>query len=145
MVTSALGRASRTVVTVAATSTALLLGQATAQAADIQTITDDYLFHTSLSDFVSVRASMPYADQLDWSSDACSWSPDKPVGFDFTPGCYRHDFGYRNYKKQSRFNDTTKASIDSNFYSDLKGICHGNVACDGIAWTYYQAVKHFGT
>lgn len=145
MVTFTLRRASRTVVTVAVTSTALLLGQATVAATDIQTITDDYLFHTSLSSFVSIRAEAPYAGQLDWSSDACSWSPDKPIGFNFTPGCYRHDFGYRNYKRQGRFNETTRASIDSNFYNDLLGICNGNVACDGVAWIYYKAVRKLGT
>jgi hypothetical protein len=144
MVASTLRRASRTAVTVAATSTALLLGQASAQAADIQSITDDYLFGVSLSQFESIRAGTPYADQLDWSSDACSWSPDKPIGFDFTPGCHRHDFGYRNYKRQGRFTDATKRSIDDHFYSDLRGICNGNAACDGTAWIYYKAVQQFG-
>lgn len=122
-----------------------VISAGTAQADDIQTITDKYLFSTSLSSFESIRDSKPYPTQLDWSSDACSWSPDKPVGFDFKPGCHRHDFGYRNYKKQGRFNDTSKKKIDDNFYSDLKGICKGNAACNGIAWIYYQAVRKMGS
>lgn len=144
MAASALLRASRSAVTVAVTSTALLLGQATAQAADIESITDEYLFGVSLSEFESIRAGTPYPDQLDWSSDNCSWSPDKPIGFDFSPGCHRHDFGYRNYKDQGRFTDAAKKSIDDNFYADLRGICDGNAACNGTAWVYYQAVQEFG-
>src|SRR5689334_11939917 len=35
---------------------------------------------------------------LDWSTDYCSDSPDEPLGFDFRIPCWRHDFGYRNYK-----------------------------------------------
>lgn len=31
------------------------------------------------------------------------------------PGCNRHDFGYQNYRAQSRFTVNNKASIDSNF------------------------------
>ncbi|QWF77057.1 phospholipase [Amycolatopsis sp. CA-230715] len=126
-------------------ATAGIVSTGTAQADNIQTITDNYLFSTSLSNFEKIRDSKPYPGQLDWSSDACSWSPDKPVGFDFKPGCHRHDFGYRNYKKQGRFNATSKKKIDDNFYSDLKGICKGNVACNGIAWIYYQAVRKLGS
>lgn len=121
----------------------LLVG-GTAQAQDIEQITDDYLFSKSLSEFIDIRGQQPYPDQLDWSSDACSASPDVPLGFDFTPACHRHDFGYRNYKKQSRFNEDTRKTIDDNFYDDLKGICNGDNACDATAWTYYQAVRKFG-
>jgi|SRR5437763_761669 len=116
----------------------------TAEAVDIPSVTDTYLFHTSLSNFVQIRASRPYNGQLDWSSDGCSDSPDQPFGFNFLPGCYRHDFGYRNYKKQGRFNETTRKSIDDNFYADLKGICGSNAACKATAWVYYQAVRKFG-
>lgn len=129
----------------AAVAGTLLVGAGTAQAESIQTITDDYLFSKSLSSFESIRNSKPYPDQLDWSSDACSWSPDKPLGFDFKPGCHRHDFGYRNYKRQGRFNDTSKKRIDDNFYGDLKGICGGNASCNGTAWIYYQAVRNLGS
>src|SRR5688500_16687328 len=59
------------------------MGAGTAQAVDIRAVTDQYLFSYSLSQFENTRNQRPYANQLDWSSDACSWSPDKPVGFDF--------------------------------------------------------------
>ncbi|WP_020498377.1 phospholipase [Sciscionella marina] len=123
----------------------IALGAGTAGAESIESITDNYLFSTSPSQFEKVRDERPHADKLDWSSDSCSWAPDKPVGFDFDPACHRHDFGYRNYKKQSRFDDTSKKRIDDNFYSDLKGICHGNGSCNALAWTYYQAVRKFGS
>jgi hypothetical protein len=131
-------------VVTAAVTMALLTGAGTAQAVDIPTVTDTYVFHTSLSSFVSIRGTQPYNGQLDWTSDGCSASPDNPFGFNFLPACYRHDFGYRNKKKQARFNETTRKTIDDNFYTDLKTICGGNTICKGTAWTYYQAVRQFG-
>jgi hypothetical protein len=120
------------------------LGAGTAEAVDVQSVTDTYLFHTSLARFVEIRGTRVYGGQLDWSSDGCSDSPDKPFGFDFLPGCYRHDFGYRNYKRQGRFNESTRKAIDDNFYADLKGLCGGNNACKATAWVYYEAVRKFG-
>lgn len=86
---------------------------------------------------------------FDWSTDYCSSSPDNPVGFDFKLSCYRHDFGYRNYKAVGQFS-ANKARLDSAFYDDLKRRCTSyNVvvrpACYSLAWTYYQAVKAFGS
>jgi hypothetical protein len=86
---------------------------------------------------------------FDWSTDFCSDSPDNPLGFDFTLACARHDFGYRNYKAVGQF-PANKPRIDSYFYEDLKRKCAAyNVfvrpACLGLAWTYYQAVKAFGS
>ncbi|MCP2169574.1 phospholipase [Goodfellowiella coeruleoviolacea] len=144
MSAATLRRASRNVLATAAVAGALFVGTGTAQAATIEQITDDYLFSKTLSQFVTLRSQTPYPDQLDWSSDACSMSPDEPLGFDFTPACWRHDFGYRNYKKQSRFTETTRKSIDDNFYADLKGICKGNSVCNGTAYVYYKAVREFG-
>ena len=123
---------------------ALLIGAGTAQAVDIRAVTDDYLFSKSLAQFSTIKAQQPYADQLDWSSDGCSWSPDNPFGFKFLPGCHRHDFGYRNYKKQGRFNETTRLSIDNNFKKDLYFQCGGNWACKRTADLYYNAVRQFG-
>jgi hypothetical protein len=40
---------------------------------------------------------------IDWSTDACTGVDDRPLGWDFKPSCIRHDFGYRNYKRQRRF------------------------------------------
>ena len=87
---------------------------------------------------------------FDWSTDLCSSSPDNPLGFDFKLSCARHDFGYRNYKRLSLFTSTVKSRVDSAFYEDLKRKCATyNVfvrpACYSLAWTYYQAVKAFGS
>jgi hypothetical protein len=89
------------------------------------------------------------AYQFDWSTDYCSDSPDNPLGFDFTLSCARHDFGYRNYKDVGAF-PANKPRIDSYFYEDLKRKCATynafvRPACTALAWTYYQAVKAFGS
>ncbi|MFI0423130.1 phospholipase [Spongiactinospora sp. 9N601] len=86
--------------------------------------------------------------QFDWSTDLCSSSPDQPLGFDFRTPCRRHDFGYRNYKLVNRF-PANKPRVDDAFYFDMKQVCAGysgipKATCDGLAWTYYQAVREFG-
>jgi Prokaryotic phospholipase A2 len=86
---------------------------------------------------------------FDWSTDYCSSSPDNPLGFDFTLSCYRHDFGYRNYKAIGQF-PANKSRLDSAFYEDLKRRCNTynaavRPACLALAWTYYQAVSIFGS
>jgi Prokaryotic phospholipase A2 len=87
--------------------------------------------------------------QFNWSTDYCSASPDQPLGFDFRLPCYRHDFGYRNYKEMSQF-EANKSRIDSAFYEDLKRKCATynwavRGACYSLAWTYYEAVATFGS
>jgi hypothetical protein len=86
---------------------------------------------------------------FDWSTDLCSSSPDRPLGFDFRMPCRRHDFGYRNYKVVSRF-PANKSRVDDAFHFDLRQVCAGysgaaKRTCDGLAWTYYQAVRRFGS
>jgi hypothetical protein len=146
--TSTLRRAARAVVTTIAVTAAVFAGTGTASAAlapaQLRQVTDQYLFSTGLDPFQTLRAQHPYADQLDWSSDGCSSSPDNPFGFNFVKACYRHDFGYRNYKRQARFDETTRLSIDNNFKADLYVICAGNWACDRTADIYYAAVRQFG-
>lgn len=152
MATSTLRRAARatvtSVVTTVVAAAAMLVGSGTASAAldpaQLRQVTDSYLFSYSLNNFQTVRGQQPYASQLDWSSDGCSNSPDNPFGFNFVKACYRHDFGYRNYKKQSRFNETTRLTIDNRFKSDLYTICNGNWACNRTADVYYAAVRQFG-
>ncbi len=133
----------------AATVTTMVMVAGTAHAAlspaQLAATTDDYSFNKSLSQFESIRNSRPYADQLDWSSDACSWSPDKPLGFNFVPACHRHDFGYRNNKKQGRWNADKKLRIDNKFKADMYSICGGNFICKGTAELYYAAVRKWGT
>jgi len=86
---------------------------------------------------------------FDWSTDLCSASPDQPLGFDFRLPCHRHDFGYRNYKAVGQF-EANKARIDDAFYYDLRAKCATysvwvRSACYSLAWTYYQAVRNFGS
>lgn len=86
---------------------------------------------------------------FDWSTDYCSSSPDNPLGFDFRLSCHRHDFGYRNYKRMSLF-PANKARLDSAFYEDMRRRCATYAAvvrpaCYSLAWTYYQAVRRFGS
>lgn len=84
-----------------------------------------------------------------WSTDYCSSSPDNPLGFRFNLSCYRHDFGYRNSKALGLFSGA-KGRLDSAFYEDLKRVCATynavvRPACYSLAWTYYQAVRAFGS
>ena len=138
----------RASVLAASAVTAVVLGTGTAHAAltpsQLATVTDDYSFSKSLSQFNTIRNGRPYADQLDWSSDACSWSPDKPFGFDFKPACHRHDFGYRNNKRQGRWNADKKLRVDDKFKADMYSICGSNIACKGTANIYYAAVRKWG-
>lgn len=63
-------------------------------------ITDQYLFNSTLDTFIGHR-DMQDPSFLFWESDGCSESPDHPFGFDYLPACYRHDFGYDQYKRVS--------------------------------------------
>jgi hypothetical protein len=85
---------------------------------------------------------------FNWSTDLCSNSPDQPLGFDFRLSCRRHDFGYRNYQSLNRF-PSNKGRLDDAFYFDMRQVCarYSGIpkrTCDGLAWTYYQAVRQFG-
>jgi hypothetical protein len=86
---------------------------------------------------------------FDWTTDYCSSSPDNPLGFRFSNSCWHHDFGYRNYKDLGTF-PANKARVDDTFYADLRRVCAGysslvRPACYSLAWTYYQAVRVFGS
>jgi hypothetical protein len=83
----------------------------------LSVITDQLLFRTTLPDFIS-RRNAKNPSTLDWTSDGCTSSPDNPFGFPFVPACNRHDFGYQNYRLQSRFTDSGKLNIDNNFKSE---------------------------
>ncbi|RYP62620.1 hypothetical protein DL771_009663 [Monosporascus sp. 5C6A] len=115
------------------------------QSAELEAETDRLLFSVSLSEFLAARdARSPPG--LDWSSDGCSSSPENPFGFDFEPACLRHDFGYRNYKAQDRF-EAGKAAIDRKFRADLYDQCAAEdprVMCEATAEVYYRAVVLFG-
>jgi hypothetical protein len=87
--------------------------------------------------------------RFDWSTDYCTASPERPLGYDFTLACWHHDFGYRNYKAVGRF-AANKDRLDTVFYADLRRVCATyqlvlQPACYSLAWTYYQAVHIFGS
>jgi hypothetical protein len=84
---------------------------------DSNTITDQLLFSVTLPQF-ETRRNNKDPSSLDWSSDGCTDSPDNPFGFPYIPACHRHDFGYQNYRIQSRFTKAAKAKIDNNFKSE---------------------------
>ncbi|KAH8194509.1 hypothetical protein TruAng_011332 [Truncatella angustata] len=83
-----------------------------------EAITDEILFTITLPAFTTRRNALN-PSYLDWTSDGCTDSPDNPLGFPYVPACNRHDFGYTNYRAQSRFTKAAKASIDTNFQKDL--------------------------
>ncbi|GAA2701119.1 phospholipase [Actinoplanes palleronii] len=86
---------------------------------------------------------------FDWGTDYCSASPDRPLGYDFHLACWRHDFGYRNYKDAGAFTPAAKDRIDVALYADLKRKCAtyaiaARPPCYTLAWVYYRAVVIFG-
>ncbi len=88
------------------------------------------------------------ATGFDWSTDFCTDSPDQPLGFDFRVPCWRHDFGYRNYRALGTF-DANRSRLDTALYVDLLAKClkynaFVRPACNALAYTYYQAVLGFG-
>lgn len=132
----------------AASTFALLLTAGTAHAGldpdQLRRTTDHYLYDVSLDEFADLHTSRPHADQLDWSSDSCSYSPDHPLGYDFGGSCDRHDFGYRNYQKQARFDEPDRSRVDHNFKHDMYSRCGIDPVCKGTANVYYFAVREFG-
>ncbi|KAL3417176.1 hypothetical protein PVAG01_11176 [Phlyctema vagabunda] len=110
------------------------------------TVTDQLLFSVTLPTFTARRNARD-PPTLDWTSDGCTTSPDNPFGFPFVPACNRHDFGYQNYRAQSRFTVSAKARIDSNFQTDLYTQCTSTTAvstCRALADVYYAFVRAFG-
>ncbi|WP_309243634.1 phospholipase A2 [Streptomyces sp. CAI-85] len=101
--------------------------------------------------------------KFNWSTDYCSGSPDSLAGgYDLKFACYRHDFGYRNYKKiagNAAFRRDHKLRIDKALLGDLNRVC-GNrfwadpytpaqrkklkTACLKSAKKYYNAVRALG-
>ncbi|KAK7427637.1 hypothetical protein QQZ08_005912 [Neonectria magnoliae] len=102
------------------------------------TVTDQLLFSITLPAFTARRNARD-PPNLIWESDGCTSSPDNPFGFPFVPACNRHDFGYHNYRAQSRFTVSAKLRIDNGFKTDS-----ASGACRALADVYYAAVRAFG-
>ena len=126
------------------------------------------------SNYGHYKKTSPYNRQLNWTKDGCS-VPTKleivtlgisPATFGlmklyehvFKSSCDRHDFGYRNYGKNTSTPgphpklDPTRArknGIDSKFYSNMKVQCERDYGtfnparymCKGAAYGFYLAVK----
>lgn len=114
-------------------------------------VSENLVFGVPIDVFEAARDSADPSD-CNWTSDNCSWALDKPVGFNFTPSCHRHDFGYRNTKAQGRFTSEAKKKIDDNFKRDLYNYCsrfrgirfHRGVECRRIADIYVAFVRGLG-
>jgi len=78
-------------------------------------ITDELMFAISLPAFSARRGS---PSNLIWTTDGCTSSPDNPFGYPFLPACHRHDFGYHNFRAQSRFSESNKLRIDQKFLQE---------------------------
>ena len=108
---------------------------------------DAYL-NMPMADFQRARTEAP--PPYDWGSDECSHAPDQPHGFDFRPGCERHDFGYHNYGQgtlRANPTDDQRAAVDARFKADLFEICdrdRDRDRCRSYAQTYYDVVRKEG-
>lgn len=81
-------------------------------------------------------------------TDYCTWSPDSYGSANFKPACASHDSCYSSSSKSSRL------TCDKRFKSALNRACNSayddwydypdKKACNGVAWTYYQAVRKAG-
>ena len=143
----------RTLIALVATLAVLAPGSAAVAAPSKAAVLSSWT-QTSASSYNAWNAARNDRDSwssynFDWSTDYCTTSPDNPLGFDFRLSCWRHDFGYRNYRAIGAFS-ANKARVDSAFYADLKrkSATYSTAvrpACYSLAWVYYHAVDVFGS
>ncbi|MGW0712486.1 phospholipase A2 [Streptomyces sp. NPDC002643] len=107
------------------------------------------------------RAGKPDPYEFRWTTNKCnSPAPNSFGGYDFTPACVRHDFGYRNYRDlfgedNFRTKPNGRALIDEIFLQDMNAICDAQgqpspyvpvpdisaaAGCKAAAQTYYRVV-----
>ncbi|KAK6534036.1 hypothetical protein TWF281_005375 [Arthrobotrys megalospora] len=137
---------------------------------DVECQTNTAIFAISLNDFIgNYRNKGLNSPPLIYESDGCS-VPDKvaeffkinkdfPYGYEFLNSCYRHDFGYRNFKAQNRFTDGNREDIDQRFQGDLLAQCSSQFPkadifhpvqlfnrkwCNTVAKVYYKFVRLCG-
>jgi hypothetical protein len=89
-----------------------------------------------------------HGSEFDWSTDFCTGGPDRPHGFDFRLACWRHDFGYRNYRAAGGLRPH-KDRVDAAFHADMMRVCDRHPPadrrnCARIAGAYHWAVRVFG-
>ncbi|MEV7413716.1 phospholipase A2 [Streptomyces sp. NPDC089919] len=116
---------------------------------------DYWLFDRGLWAFRDEKKRRGHRNDLVWSDDGCSapWygyiiigAPLAYYSSQFYWPCARHDFGYRNYRKQNRRTRHNKDRVDSRFKYDMKKrICEPkfietacNLAADGFYWAVHK-------
>ncbi|KAF3932970.1 hypothetical protein ABW20_dc0103416 [Dactylellina cionopaga] len=110
---------------------------------DIECKTNSEIFSITLSDFINnYRNKGKNSPPLVYDSDGCSVpqevadffhiDKDYPYGYDFLNVCYRHDFGYRNFKLQNRFTEPNREKLDLKFKDDLLAQCTAQYPNAGI-------------
>ncbi|KAK6517037.1 hypothetical protein TWF506_006915 [Arthrobotrys conoides] len=137
---------------------------------EVECQTDEAIFSTEMSSFIEdYRNKGLNSPPLIYESDGCSVplkvaeffkiDKDFPYGYEFLNSCYRHDFGYRNYKEQNRFTEDNRKLLDDNFEVDLLEQCGsqfpkadifhpkqllGRKWCKTVAKVYYEFVRLCG-
>ncbi|KAF8540872.1 hypothetical protein BDD12DRAFT_804131 [Trichophaea hybrida] len=59
--------------------------------------------------------------KLEW--DPREWGCINAPDYGFEDSCLRHDFGFKNYRKQGRLCRDTRKSLDWRFYMDMNNFC----------------------
>lgn len=90
-----------------------------------------------------------------YHANGCTMSPDRgwfPIYYDFKNVCNRHDYCYDELWFGS--GEKGRKRCDSQFLAEARGWCNkryksavlaaDRVACRGVAWVYYKAVRLFG-
>ncbi|KAF5128591.1 putative secreted protein [Metarhizium anisopliae] len=116
---------------IAATIAASPISHSNTTSRSLIPITDSIMFDIPLPEF-TIRRDNELPNKVDWTSDGCTSSPNNPFNFPFLPACHRHDFGYANFRLQTRFTRTNKLKIDMQFRTEA------------LANVYYSAVRVFG-
>ncbi|MBB6097510.1 hypothetical protein HNR42_000927 [Deinobacterium chartae] len=124
-------------------------GEGLLSAQGVSVTTMKKVYASSMSTFLSYRSKRYGAPSLDWSTDGCSKVPDSGPAFNFKNACYRHDFGYRNYKKYKIFTKANRKAIDDRFLADMKAHCATRSiflkpSCYETAYIYYAGVRALG-
>lgn len=132
-----------------------------AHAAGDSTTIDHLMFGIDIGTFVGARRALSPAG-VDWSSDGCSTPLPAGLGdtgrsYNFRAACWRHDFGYRNYKALDReagqqgrwWNSSNRKRLDDVFLADMRADCAPRPwtqrsTCRAWALTYYRAVRVAG-
>ncbi|EPS39851.1 hypothetical protein H072_6290 [Dactylellina haptotyla CBS 200.50] len=132
--------------------------------------TNKLIFTITLGEFVNnYRAKGVDSPPLVYDSDGCSVpkevadffhiDKDFPYGYAFLDSCYRHDFGYRNFKAQDRFTEPNRQKLDQKLKEDLLNQCsaqypNANIFhpldwlnktwCEAVAGVYFDFVRLCG-